>query len=875
MGARGLKGSPRSFALAGLLAGARHPVAQRRPARPRGAGRRVPVGSVRRLAGRGTPARGIPWSAAIACVALFVAGHGAVVGAPAGGLRLHLAVDRVGQGPVHPRHRRVEQHHDPRHPRAPAGHGARAAAGDPRRRPRHGRRSSSASWSAASSSCRSWSSGRGDVAARVDFGPFFLYAASCSPSPRWSARSTSRAARSSTRAVALGAARLHPGPRGDRPRGRLGRRASTGLGRRQRATRLFSGAAIGVLARHRAVGGALFVHGVWAGSRSRPSRRSPRRSTPAGAAVDDRVMSIDASGTRYWTGRGGVVLVNDPHRDHRVGRARVRHRLAGAGSIGGQRRRRSDADCSDRRLVPGRGVGDARPARPVRPTPPDRLPAGVRLVTRREAWSPPWSSSSSRSRCASFIAPQIVFPKPEDTAYYVGVARNLLEGRGLVSDAMWCYATEPLVFPKPAFEVWLPLPTFIAVVPMAILGMTYARRPDPVRDHRGARAGPRLAPGRGRRAGARPVARSPARGRPGHRADLCRLPPPRPLLRPDRLDDGLRGPGPRRLPAHGPGRARPARRALDATRGCIGTGRAAGSRRADPQRGGLAGPRSGSASPGPPPGTTRARARPARPRSWPSRPWSSSRRGPCATRLVFGSPLPGQAVTNALSVTGYDIFAWNDPPTLSRYLACRVRRADRDAGRGPLAQPVHRPAAARDPDRRWSASSPCRGRAATAPRARSSCWRSSTFLVTSLVFPVATTWGTFLHAAVPAHVVLVLSAILGLDAGLARLGARLGWTRPVAWLAALLGVFSGLLFSLVLLPSFGDGSRDDAGATTTSWAAAGGRRRAARAGARTRSSATSRSGSRKPAASAPSACPTSHPPTSWTWPARSVPACSS
>jgi hypothetical protein len=23
-------------------------------------------------------------------------------------------------------------------------------------------------------------------------------------------------------------------------------------------------------------------------------------------------MSIDASGTRYWTGRGGVVLVNDP-----------------------------------------------------------------------------------------------------------------------------------------------------------------------------------------------------------------------------------------------------------------------------------------------------------------------------------------------------------------------------------------------------------------------------------------------------------------------------------------------------------------------------------------------------------------------------------
>jgi hypothetical protein len=32
----------------------------------------------------------------------------------------------------------------------------------------------------------------------------------------------------------------------------------------------------------------------------------------AGAPASDRVMSIDASGTQYWTGRGGVVLVNDP-----------------------------------------------------------------------------------------------------------------------------------------------------------------------------------------------------------------------------------------------------------------------------------------------------------------------------------------------------------------------------------------------------------------------------------------------------------------------------------------------------------------------------------------------------------------------------------
>ncbi len=36
---------------------------------------------------------------------------------------------------------------------------------------------------------------------------------------------------------------------------------------------------------------------------------------------------------------------------------------------------------------------------------------------------------------------------------------------------------------------------------------------------------------------------------------------------------------------------------------------------------------------------------------------------------VFGNPLPGQAATNALSLSGFDIFAWNQPPTLARYLA--------------------------------------------------------------------------------------------------------------------------------------------------------------------------------------------------------------
>ena len=39
---------------------------------------------------------------------------------------------------------------------------------------------------------------------------------------------------------------------------------------------------------------------------------------------------------------------------------------------------------------------------------------------------------------------------------------------------------------------------------------------------------------------------------------------------------------------------------------------------------------------------------------------------------AFGSPLPGQAITNALYTSGFDIFAWNHPPTLARHLELGV-----------------------------------------------------------------------------------------------------------------------------------------------------------------------------------------------------------
>src|SRR4029079_13569583 len=95
-------------------------------------------------------------------------------------------------------------------------------------------------------------------------------------------------------------------------------------------------------------------------------------------------------------------------------------------------------------------------------------------MSRREVWWTAIGIFLVALLVRAVFAAQIVFPKPEDTAYYFCAARNMLEGRGLLSCALWSYATPPLVFPRPAFEVWLPLPAFLAAVPMALLGHTFA-----------------------------------------------------------------------------------------------------------------------------------------------------------------------------------------------------------------------------------------------------------------------------------------------------------------------------------------------------------------------------------------------------------------
>ena len=79
---------------------------------------------------------------------------------------------------------------------------------------------------------------------------------------------------------------------------------------REAALRVFGGAAI-AFAIVIALAGALAVHAEWSARRGQANEVA-QALDGAGAPQSDRVMSIDAAGTRYWTGHGGVVLVNDP-----------------------------------------------------------------------------------------------------------------------------------------------------------------------------------------------------------------------------------------------------------------------------------------------------------------------------------------------------------------------------------------------------------------------------------------------------------------------------------------------------------------------------------------------------------------------------------
>jgi hypothetical protein len=418
-------------------------------------------------------------------------------------------------------------------------------------------------------------------------------------------------------------------------------------------------------------------------------------------------------------------------------------------------------------------------------------------MTRREAWLSAGGLFLVALAIRSVVASAVPFPTPEDTAYYYGVARNLVEGRGLVSDAIWSFGTPPLEFPRPAFEVWLPLPTFLAAIPMLVLGTGF----------HAAQVGTvvlgALVPVLAWRLAADVAAE---RGLPAGRARTLAL------------GSGLTAIVLLPLVLHGvlPDSTTPF--TAIALAACLLMTRLAGDA---------------------------ARVRPTDPRllalgllfglaaltrnevAWLGLVWIFLvwRAGgdapmlrqrfrlvaiPAAIGLIvltpwlvrdwqaFGSPLPGQAATNALSVSGFDIFAYQQPPTLARYLA-----------QGPG----------------WLLSSRVEGLmhnlvtvliVPSVPvgivgllalpwigRARSLrplvLLSLLTFAATTLIFPVSTTWGTFLHAAGPVYILLIVSCLAALDEVIARAGVWRGWTRPVAWLGTALTVFMAVLFSVGIL----------------------------------------------------------------------------
>ena len=400
------------------------------------------------------------------------------------------------------------------------------------------------------------------------------------------------------------------------------------------------------------------------------------------------------------------------------------------------------------------------------------------------------------------FAAQIVFPKPEDSAYYVGVARNLVEGRGLISDALWSYQTPPLVVPRAAFEVWLPLPALLAAVPMTLFGTTFASA-----QWFSVVIGALIPVLAWRLAADIAVERRMQTGR----------------ARSFAIGTGLTTAAylPLLLGATVPDSTAPF--TVIALAACLLITRIArdprGARLTDPRLLAL-GVLIGLGA------LTRNET------VWLAAIWAAvawfAVQGTAGERLrligvvavvsllvfapwayrnlvEFGSPLPGQAVTNAVYLTGYDIFAWNVHPTLERHLAQGIGWLIGVRVEGTvhnmlnvlifLGLPLSVVGVLGLP---WQA----RARAV-----RPLLWLSlAMFWFTSLVFPAATQWGTFLHASGPVHVLVVLSGLLVLDAVIEAAGRRRGWTRPVAWLGPTLGIFGAGLFSIVLLPTFGSGS---------------------------------------------------------------------
>ena len=384
------------------------------------------------------------------------------------------------------------------------------------------------------------------------------------------------------------------------------------------------------------------------------------------------------------------------------------------------------------------------------------------------------------------VVAAVPFPASEDSAYYVAVARNLLDGHGLVSNAIWSYATPPLTLPKPAFELWMPMSTFVSAAAMAVLGHTYAAA-----QLGNVLLGSFVAPLTwlvGRDAAA-------AAGLSGRRQATVALTAGAlaavlgPLLVATAVPDSTTP-----FLVFGLLAAALVPRALrpNAVRSRVALGVVLGLAylsRSEAIWLGLTWllllvqlRRSA--------GTHLQRP------SW------ASHLGPVVigglivvvpwlirNAVTFGSPFAGQALDNALITRNEQIFAFVDRPSLHDFLGQGVVGIVGNQAAGLLHQLVNVLLVPAFPVGLV-------GVLAVVALRRSPAVRNLTalrallisglliFLVTGLLFPVATLWGTFLHASGPLLAGLCVTAALGMDAVIARVRVARAWSRENAWLSA-------------------------------------------------------------------------------------------
>jgi len=379
----------------------------------------------------------------------------------------------------------------------------------------------------------------------------------------------------------------------------------------------------------------------------------------------------------------------------------------------------------------------------------------------------------------------ISFPLTEGSAYYVAVARSLAEGRGLLINAIWSYATPPLVLPRPAFELWQPLASFIAAGPMAVLGTSFA-----MAQFGSLFLGALIAPLTWL------VARDAAR--------RLQLTERRVWFVSVGAGAIAAVAGPFLLATAVPDSSMPF--TVLAVGACLAMPAAAGgNRRALIGLGVLLGlvylTRFEAIWLGLTFVALVALTRPSG-SSW--RPAIGRIVGVAATAAVvaipwwlrnfvtFGSPFPGQVADNVFLTRNEQIYAYLDRPTLSGFLdqglpsivgnvAAAFWHDFVDVMLVPAAPVVlfgiitivfaiwrrrQLPAAT------W-----------TSPLALLLASGALTFLATSLLFPVATQWGTFEHAAGPLLVGLIVASVLGGDAFVAWLVRRRHWQRENGWMA--------------------------------------------------------------------------------------------